>query len=200
MIARATRLGRAVTAVLLAGACTVAANAATATHLTTAGWQALTTVNAMSEATVAACRQVGAGSSDEQVHGVVGICTDEAEGADWLSRILLQCGASSPERRCGDDVAGIDGDLSAIAEWSQWFTTQLGPGGCRSFFASLAAKFAAEARAGAPLAADLRAGDSPTKLKSAWQTWANQLRADDQDVQSQTGTLQLDLSACKPAP
>lgn len=194
-------LARALALVLVVGALGAgAASAAAPTHLTTAAWQALSTVNAMSNSTVAACQHVGAGSTDEQVRGIVGICTDGAETGDWLTRILLQCGSSASERQCGDDIAGVDSDLSAIAAWAHWFTTQLDTGGCRSFFSYLAQADGAEARAGGPLAADLRAGDPSVKLRSAWHDWANQLRADNQELDSHTGTLYVDLGACKPSP
>jgi hypothetical protein len=183
-------------ALVLAG--TATARAATTTHLDAAGWRALAAMNAVTKPTVSTCNGLSHGSTEEQARGVAGICLDTAEVSLWSQHAAGDCRSPATEGRCGTDYTGLVNDLNAGAAWARWFTGQLGSGGCRSFFASIGQSDAALARAAAPFAADLRAHRRGAGPLADLQRMVQQANALEQQSQQRSGTLALDMGACKP--
>jgi len=176
------------------------AGAATATHLTAAGWQALAVTNANDFfPTATTCSHLGAGSTDAQVHGIVGICNDEADFIDWTARQRSQCASAASLSACGSDIAGGDTDLNAGAAWTHWFTGQLAAGGCRSFFSLTGQLFTRLAAIGAPFAADLRTHRSAAQIEAAAKQYLKQFSALEQQSSASTGAVTRDGAACNPA-
>lgn len=181
-----------------AAAGSAAAYAATATNLTPAGWKALSALNAMNVPTVPSCKALARGTSDTEAGGIAGICLNAAETTLWDERMATQCQSPATEGACGSDYAGLIADYKATAAWAGWFTGALAAGGCHDYFAAIDQADAALARDAAPFAADLRAHRRGAGPLADLNRMIKQAAAIQSDLQQRSGTLALDLGACKP--
>ena len=190
----------------LAALASVAATALP-THLSAHAWTALRRTDAPTfTPTATGCAALDSGSADEEVRGVAAICTDNVQSGQWSERASTQCvgvaaasGASAAAKAaCGEDVGGVDGDLSAIAQWTSWFAGRLGSGGCRSYFVASTNVIRSATASGAPLARDLRANASSSRLLADFARWAAAFKSAGTTLAAQSGTMYLELGDCQP--
>jgi len=150
------------------GACgsSASADAASSAHLTPSAWHVLQAQERDENITTSSCDALGAGASDEETRGAVGMCVDGAEYGQWEDRLDNQCQSDPSAPACLRDLDGENTDLKAGAAWAGWFTSQLAAGGCQSFFSTLGQVYDGMVSASSKYEADLRAHRPSKQLGS----------------------------------
>jgi len=137
-----------------------------APRLTNAGWMAIRTVSSTQTPTTQdGCGRLAGTSTDVEVRGAVAICDDDVQAANLVAGVASACQAAAT--RCATEVAGYDGDVSALAGWYRWFADRLAPGACHTAFVNAASAAEAARVAGTSFVADVRAGAGAAALRGA---------------------------------
>ena len=155
------------------------AAAATSAYLTPAAWEALAGMPVFPRSHMSAsatCSSSAHDSSDPEIRGIVGICTDGIQYALYWEVEIGACGPlvsskldegnASLTAACESGLKGGGGDLSGAGAWFDWLAAKVARGACQAALQHASRSFMAVAAADARFAADLRAHASPGRLSN----------------------------------